>query len=114
VVDGTEGSAVAAVEVARRDVMTEKLVCILALYVATMILVKVGELVVEEEGGFEVDGDMELDDALLLIRYVKGSIASVVEVGVARGLYLDIAVSGAETVGVLVEWERGEGERRVC
>lgn len=107
-VNGTKRSTVGVVEVVGRDVMAEKLVCILALYIAPMILIKVGELVVEEDGRVEVDGDMELDDALLLIRYVKVLVASVVEVGVAGRLYLEIAVSGAETVGELVGWDRGE------
>lgn len=79
-----------------------------------MILVEVGELVVEEDGWVEIDGDVKLDNALLLVGYVKGRIASVIEVGVARGLYGDVAVSIAKTVGVFVGWEWGERERVVC
>jgi len=47
-----------------------------------VVLVEIGKTVIEEDGGLEVDGNIELDDTLALVGGVTE--ASVGDVGVAR------------------------------
>jgi len=74
-----------------------------------VVLVKIGELVVEEDRVFELDGDVEFDDALAFIRDISdGGIVRVVNESIAGGLDVSLLVSGTETIRELVRWEGNE------
>jgi hypothetical protein len=96
VANGTEWVAVAVVEVFGADELAQELVRVEALDIATVVLVKVGEAVVEEDGRLEFDGNVELDDALALIEDVVE--AGVLDEGVAGGRWDDVVAAGAKTI----------------
>lgn len=73
-----------------------------------MILVKVCELVVKEDGVFEGYGNVEFDDALTLVEWICG--IGVVDESIARGLDVYLFISCAEMIRELVVWEEGEIE----
>jgi len=77
-----------------------ELVRVEALDIATMVLVEIGETVVEEDGGLEVDGDVKFDDTLALIGGVAE--AGVGDVGVSGRRWVDVVAASLETVSVFV------------
>ena len=64
VTDDIQRLAIAPLDGVVVDMVAAKLVLGEALDVPTVVLVEVGELVVEEHGGIDVCGHVELDDAL--------------------------------------------------
>jgi len=77
-----------------------ELVRVEALDIATVVLVEIGETVVEEDGGLKVDGDVKLDDTLALVGGVAE--AGVGDVGVSWRRWDDVVAASLETVGVFV------------
>ena len=68
-----------------------------------MVLVEVGQFVVEKNRGLEVCWDLKLDYALLLLGYVRHSIVvGIVQVCIARSVWPCVAVRSGEVVRVLV------------
>jgi len=68
-----------------------------------MVLIEIGELVVEKNGWLEGCGDVKLDDALSLLGDVgDGGVGGIVEERVTRGRMLSIMICCAELVRVLV------------
>lgn len=77
-----------------------QLVRVEAFDIATVVLVEIGETVVEEDGGLEVDGNVELDDTLALVGGITE--AGVGNVGISGRRWDDVVAASLETVGVFV------------
>lgn len=76
-----------------------------------MILVEVGELIVEENGRLEGRWNVKFHDAFALLCDVgDGCVARVVEMGVTRGIRGRFAVCCTHVVGVFVGGYGGESQ----
>lgn len=77
-----------------------------------MVLEKIRELVIEQDGFVEFCWEVELNDTLAHGGYVgEAGVAGVVKEGIARAGWIGILlVRGAQTVGELIRGDVGEGQ----
>ena len=64
VIGDSEGLAISVFQIIYRAIFAVQLLRIVTLNVTTMVLEKVGELVIEQYGGRDVERDIKLNDAL--------------------------------------------------
>ena len=64
ITDSCKGLAISIFQVVYRAMLAIQLLRIVTLNVTTMVLEEVGELVIEQYGGCDVERDFKLDDAL--------------------------------------------------
>ena len=102
-IDGGKWFTVTLVEIAGANEFAFELIGIQTLHIASMVLVEVCELIVEENALGEICRDIEIDDTLPLSGDIcYGAVGCVVEEGISWCGGLCIAIGRAQAIGEFI------------